>query len=95
MRAEGCGKSRRAASDIDDDLAADVEAGEVVVVGFGNGEGVSGEDQRRFDGRHGIHAHADGGVFAQDQGSILLPRMRARDEPVSSISRVSNLTGWM
>ena len=55
----------RTAGQEQDDLAAEVEAREVVVLRFGNAQTVAREDNRRLELRRRIHAHADRGFGAQ------------------------------
>ena len=55
----------RTAGQEQDDLAAEVEAREVVVLRFGNAQTVAREDDRRLELRRRIHAHADRGFGAQ------------------------------
>src|SRR5260370_21762561 len=50
-----------------DDFAADVDAGEVVIILLGNLEAIADEDQRRFDLGRGHNAGADDGIFAEYQ----------------------------
>src|SRR5260221_1877193 len=50
-----------------DDLAPDVNAGEVVIILLGNFEAVADEDKRRFDLGRGHHARADDGIFTERQ----------------------------
>src|ERR1700692_5118445 len=71
MRRKSAGNLRRRAGKNHDDLAAPVEASEVVVIFLGDFEAVAGEDQRRFHLRSRHHAQADDGILAKGYGFVL------------------------
>ena len=65
MRSEGAGDFRGRSRKNHDDLAANVEAGEVIVIFLGNFESVSRKYERSFNLRCWHDACADDGIFAE------------------------------
>ncbi len=78
-----------------DELAADIDSREVVIVLLGDFESIAGEDQRRFNFGRGHDASADDGIFPERERFAFAPsRMSARLQSFSTIWRETNLTGW-
>ena len=94
VRGQRSGNRRRCPGEIHHQLAADVQAGEVVVMGLGDRQAITGEHQLGLDRRGRIDTQADDRVAAQGQGlgpgrSLISERL----EWSSSISREINRTG--
>ena len=69
VRGQRARDRRGAAARIDDQLASDVEAREVVIVGLGDRQAVAGEDQLGLDRRGRLDPRVDDRVPAQASGS--------------------------
>ena len=68
VRGQRPGNRRRCAGEVHHQLAADVQAGEVVVIDLGNRQAVTGEHQLGLDRRGRIDSQADDRILAQGQG---------------------------
>jgi len=69
-----------------DDLAPDVDAGEVVIIFLGDFEAIADENQRRFDLGHGHDAGANDGIFAETERFAFVFVLVLADEGQAAVS---------